>query len=633
MLNIKIVQQGVWHMPKESMPLAAGYLSATVNSDPQLAAECRTSIHNFSGHAVPLEMAVQLLRGGPPDIVGFSVLGWNMRQFGAVAETIKQANPQALVVFGGNHVANQAARVFRLYEAVDVVVNGEGEPCFRELLRAMLDGRGFAHIKGISFRGRDGEVVTTPDQPRIDDLDEIPSPILTGSIPLLDDVGEFRYDVALLETNRGCPYHCAFCYWGGAVGQRVRAFSRARLRQELERLAEVRAETVVLCDANFGMIPADLEFVEDLVDVKERTGYPLALETSWAKNKNATFYEIVRRMRDAGLQSSFTLALQTLDDETLQAMNRRNMKINQWQDLAAWLATEGLDCYAELIWGAPGETPESFLHGYDELARYVSRIAAYPLLLLPNTDYVERREEHGFVTVRGERDDFEYVLANKDVSLEENLGMQRFLFWARLLAENLILRNTWPVLRAVAGLGQSAAILSLADHIEGQRTPGAGLLADMVRTSTADPDSLAPALEFCFTEPEFDELVLGWWRDVLPTLVPTPWYEAVGEVLRFDLECRPLPNPERRGFLNAELVRSHEADCWQVVREYAYDVIDIVQQTRSAGKISKEKALPDARTVRMRFRHGFADLARSTNHEETMYYVACAEPMPASQVR
>ncbi len=211
MLSVKIVQQAVWHMSKESMPLAAGYLAATIRADPDLRAGCDVTIENFSGDVSTVEIVVRLLRDGVPDVVGFSALGWNVRQFAAVAESIKQANPKALVVFGGNHVANQADRVFRLYPAVDVVVNGEGEFTFRDILREMLDARSFDRISGISFRGPDGQVVTTPERARIANLDEIPSPILTGAIPLLDDHGEFRYDVALLETNRGCPVTGQVC--------------------------------------------------------------------------------------------------------------------------------------------------------------------------------------------------------------------------------------------------------------------------------------------------------------------------------------------------------------------------------------------------------------------------------------
>lgn len=617
-------------MSKESMPLAAGYLAASVEADENLSKEFRVSITNFPGNHTPLEMAVHLLRGGVPDVVGFSVLGWNVRQFSAVAEAVKQANPRCLVVFGGNHVANQADRVFRNCESVDLVVNGEGEFTFRDILHALLAGGDYSEVPDVSFRDGSGRTVTNPARPRITDLDEIPSPILTGAVPLLNEKGEFRYDVALLETNRGCPYHCAFCYWGGAVGQKVRSFSRNRLRKELEALALAKAETIVLCDANFGMLPQDLDFVEDLVETKIRYGYPFALETSWAKNKNAMFYKIVRMMRDAGLQSSFTLALQTLDADTLTKMNRRNMKINQWRELSEWLSQEGMDAYAEIIWGAPGETSDSFLEGYDELSRYVSRIAAYPLLLLPNTDYTERRELYGFVTVRGERDDFEYVLANKDVSLEENLKMQRFLFWARLLAENLVLRNIFPALRSAKGPSQSEAILSFADFIEGQDSPGARLLTRAASGSMADPDSLAPALEYCFTEPGFDRIAESWWEECLAGKIAPEWREAVREVLRFDLDTRPLPCPEKRGFSAAARLTVDEVPYWTVLREYGFDVPALLRSLGSAaGPVPAPR--PSSTPMRLLFRDGFAELARSTNHEETAHYVARAEPLESTR--
>jgi len=624
MTLITIVQQGVWHMAKESMPLAAGYLASCILSDERLKSSCRVTIENFSGTVTPLEMAIQLLQNGAPDVVGFSVLGWNLRQFASVAETIKQVNPHALIVFGGTHVANQAERIFRQCPQVDIVVNGEGEFTFKEII---LHSKGLMDLKeiaGISYRAGHGGVVTTMERPRILDLDTIPSPILEGVLPLRGPDGRFRYDVALMETNRGCPYQCAFCYWGGAVGQKVRSFSRARLRAELEVIAQAGAQTVVLCDANFGMMKQDMEFVQDLLDVRSRYGFPTALETSWAKNKNATFYDIVRLMKREGLQSSFTLALQTLDGETLAKMNRKNMKINDWKELAAWLAQEGVNAYAELIWGAPGETPESFFRGYDELAKYVARIAAYPLLLLPNTDFTDRREEYGFVTVRGERDDFEYILSNNTVDVDQNLRMIRFLFWARLLAENLVLRSIWPVLRAVLGMTQSQVILSIAGHIEASMAPGADLLRSAAQSSFADPDSLAPALEFCCVDRNFDALIEDWWRSVLEPLVPEEWRTVVGDVIRFDLESRPLVDPRQRDLPEVTAVSVDGIPYWQAVRTYSFNVVSLIERCRDL-EATLQRPDPSECQLRMLFRQGFGEFVRSTNHEVTMHYVARIE--------
>jgi len=42
-------------------------------------------------------------------------------------------------------------------------------------------------------------------------------------------------------------------------------------------------------------------------------------------------------MKRAGLKGSFTLALQSLDDRALENMHRKNMKLNEFEDLARWL--------------------------------------------------------------------------------------------------------------------------------------------------------------------------------------------------------------------------------------------------------------------------------------------------------
>ena len=103
--------------------------------------------------------------------------------------------------------------------------------------------------------------------------------------------------------------------------------------------------------------------MDDVIRVKERYGYPLNIEASWAKNKGERFYRIVRKMKHAGLKSSFTLSLQSLAEKALGKMHRENMKLNEFEDLARWMRAEGLDTYAELIWGLPGETSDSFYRG------------------------------------------------------------------------------------------------------------------------------------------------------------------------------------------------------------------------------------------------------------------------------
>jgi radical SAM superfamily enzyme YgiQ (UPF0313 family) len=608
-------------MPKESMPLAAGYLKAAALDHHAIRDEMEISIFNFGGGDSVTTVAETLFSHGSPDVLAFSVLGWNYAPFGNLAETFKQTTPNGWVIFGGTHVANQAERTFRQFPAVDVVVNTEGEFVFRDLLLGYLGGRSvhdLHDVPGISFRTDDHQLVTTPSPDRIQDLDAVPSPFLTGAIPLTDRNGEFRYDVALIETNRGCPYKCAFCFWGGATGQKVRAFSRDRLRAELEIFAYHKVHTIVLCDANFGMLSQDLEFMEDVIRTRERFGYPRAVEGSWAKNKSRVFYEIVRRMKREGMKSSFTLALQTLNDSALEQMQRRNMKLNEWEDLVHWLHREGLDCYAEMIWGAPGETYESFLEGYDRLARYMTRIAVYPLLLLPNTEYSASRERFGFNTVRGDQDDFEYVLSHNTMTIEENLDMKRFMLWARSIAEHLVMRHIWAPLRELAGMTQSTVIRGLMQWFESSRHPAAIRLAAVA--SNCQPSTVPAFLRELYGEPALDELLEAWWRETMAPSLPPAHADFLWEVFRYDCLTRPIfDNPGvgeayRSQFQVVEI--AGEPYYWRPAVQLAYDVPGILRHFEREGEWDIEQRPTE---VGVFSKAGFYKYY--ANHEEGVYFV------------
>src|SRR5258708_2728882 len=222
MIKWCILQQGVWHMPTASMPLAAGYLAGVVKADEELTDRVSVRIENFSGQTTMIEMAARILGDGPPDIAAFSVFGWTYRSFGELAATLKAANPNCTIIFGGTHVSHQAERLFKDYPAVDVLVNGEGELTFRDVVKAVCAGEPVAGIAGTAVN-LNGKVIHGLDRARIDVLDSIPSPILSGVFELTDPrTGRFAYDAGLLETNRACPYKCSFCYWRGAVRERIR---------------------------------------------------------------------------------------------------------------------------------------------------------------------------------------------------------------------------------------------------------------------------------------------------------------------------------------------------------------------------------------------------------------------------
>jgi len=552
--KIWLVQQGVWRAKATDrpppMPLACGYLKAIIEAEADLNKELDVRIFSLPGGETIVGVMDRIMFNEVPDLIGFSVLGWNYDLFGRVSEVYKRLHPSGWVAFGGTHVANQGKRVFRMFPDVDVVFNGEGEWTFLELLRALLGGvskNQLENVSGISFQATDGSVITNDNVVRIRDLDQLPSPILTGAINLTNDQGRFKYDSALMETNRGCPYKCSFCYWGGAIGQKVRKFSIDRLADEVEVLAKAGTREIMLCDANFGMLPQDEEFIEICIRARERYGYPQNIMTSWAKDKRKYFYNIVRRMREAGFISSFNLALQSLSDATLEGMQRKNMKINEWKDIADWLHSQGMAVYAELIWGCPGETYDSFLEGYDELARHVSRIATYPLLMLPNTHYLDNKEEHELVTWQVKGDDFGRILQHKTMSIQENQNMHGFLFWARVIAEHLLFQHIWSPLDRLVKISQSDFLLSLDNWLRNQSNsdPAARRICEFRDHAVSEFDVGAECIEnglqFFFCDKDADDLLDRWWaKEIIPRIKHPGLRGLLTDIFRYDCISRPI---------------------------------------------------------------------------------------------
>lgn len=200
-------------------PLALGYLKTY--SDSRLKGRVSSAILDLDTAAslsAPGRAAAGLLRG-KPDIVGFSCYLWNTEAVIAVAKALKKAAPGVRVILGGPDATGRGARILGDCGA-DVLVCGEGELTFADLLERFLEGRPWAGTPGtLTLSG--GKAVPGPARADITDLDIIPSPYLAG---LFDGK---RYKRLVYETSRGCPFKCDFCSWTSKGKPRYFSVKRA----------------------------------------------------------------------------------------------------------------------------------------------------------------------------------------------------------------------------------------------------------------------------------------------------------------------------------------------------------------------------------------------------------------------
>lgn len=369
------------------LPLAAGYMQAYAQHDPKISADYRFEIASFPA-AGDREQILDELLSRAADVYAIGCYIWNARLVSWLQRELVARRPDAHFLLGGPQVMKNAHRY--LPEPIDnvYICNGEGELTVHGLLTQLAADRpDLSLVPGLSFWD-DGELVTTEGAPRISNLTEIPSPFLAGVFP------EQEYSFAIMETNRGCPFRCSFCYWGAATNDKVHKFEVDRLKAELDWITEHGFAGLFIADANWGLAPRDVELSEYLVARKSETGYPLMVNMAAAKNKPDRMAEITEIFVRGGLMATQPISLQSLNSATLELVDRKNIRQETYISLQQTLRTKGISSYVELIWPLPGESYISFKEGVTKLCRSsADTLIVYPQLLLNNTPMFARQEE------------------------------------------------------------------------------------------------------------------------------------------------------------------------------------------------------------------------------------------------
>jgi radical SAM superfamily enzyme YgiQ (UPF0313 family) len=301
-----------------------------------------------------------------PGVFLFSNYAWSHHHNMMVSRKVKQASPGSLTIHGGPNTPKYDIDTEAYFQAnpdVDVAVRGEGEAVVAEVLAALAGQLGerpadlsvLSTIPGLAFR--DGtRIVRTPERARIADLDALPSPILSG----LFDVYTGVCELGIVESNRGCPYSCTFCDWGSAIGTRIRKFSLERVFAELEWCAAHQVDGIMCADANFGIFERDVLIAEKVAELKARYGYPTSFSCNFAKNTTTHLKRIIEILTGAGVISTSTIAVQSMDPGTLKTIRRSNIKVREYDALTEEFRKAELPLFMDLMFGLPGQTLASF---------------------------------------------------------------------------------------------------------------------------------------------------------------------------------------------------------------------------------------------------------------------------------
>ena len=366
--RVSFVQPNFQQGPKEFnayyLPYSAGViLSYALSHEPVQQA---WELGDLIWRREPIEETAQRLQHD--DVVAFSTYVWNHRYNYKLARRIKELNPRVKILFGGPEPAITDPKLFEKEPFMDLVIKMEGEITFRRILEDFDSD--FTHIPGLLINTASG-LVDTGDCARIDNLDQIPSPYLTG---IFDRIIQQNPDViwnATLETNRGCPYQCTFCDWGSLTYNKVKKFELTRVFHELDWIGE-HCGFVTITDANFGMfIERDDMIVDKLIEVQRRWGKLSSFSMTWAKNqKNEVVGIVTKLIRESpNFGQGLTVSVQSMDHDVLENIRRRNLDQHKIDEIFALCDRNNIPVYTEVILGLPGETVASWKEAFWKIFR------------------------------------------------------------------------------------------------------------------------------------------------------------------------------------------------------------------------------------------------------------------------
>lgn len=345
-------------------PLAAGLLKSYALSISAI--DDAYNVHIDVVRDVP-EKVVDKYR--TPDIIAFSTYFWNYNQSIQVAKLAKLKYPDAKIVFGGPMVpiSEDEMRLFLTdLPFIDVAVSGEGEVVFKEIILAAIEGNDLSHIQGLSYRDQNGHIIWQGIVESIESFDHFPSPYLDGTFDEVLETSNNNFTGTLLETNRGCPFTCSFCYWGGPESKIIK-FPLERVYEELNWISQNKFDYISGCDANFGILKRDLEITKYIAELNRKTGYPKYFAINWTKNTNMNVLNIMDTLKDSDVTSMLTASVQSYNPATLEAIKRKNLKPEKFEEILTAASEKGMTVYSELILGLPLETYETFVNGINKV--------------------------------------------------------------------------------------------------------------------------------------------------------------------------------------------------------------------------------------------------------------------------
>ena len=286
-----------------------------------------------------------------PDVVGISVMTFSRTSSYRMIEYITENHPEIKIVLGGMHPTVMWANMLKKYTNC-VVVIGEGEVTFHDLLKHFEADKDITDVPGIAYHNGE-EVVKTGERDLIDDLDILEFP--KHEIFLWEGK-----KMANLLTSRGCPFKCNFCVLDHISLRKVRYRTANDVCDEIEQILKIcpTVDTIWLHDDAFMINKKNtMALCREIIRRGIKTNFTCS----------ARFRPVSRELIELMEKAGFNHVLFGLESGAQNIMDdmRKGITKDHIRYAVSLFAESGIKTTAFLIAGLPGETQETIQETID----------------------------------------------------------------------------------------------------------------------------------------------------------------------------------------------------------------------------------------------------------------------------
>ena len=360
------------------------------------------------------------------DVVIFSCYIWNISFVRELAAELKKVSPTVKIWAGGPEVSYAANKFLMENPAFDLIMQGEGEEVFSELIRLTveekcrikdvykqseskkvlsgivekrysierkqavkeekdIEDKHFAgednvyptnyidmsklqKLQGIAVRDFSGKAALGNAESNIENKTKI---INTGFATLMDmdtipfvyeDFHLFEHKILYYETSRGCPFCCSYCL--SSVDKTVRFRSLPIVKKELDAFLEAKVPQVKFVDRTFNCNrQRAIDIWSYLVEHDNGiTNFHFEISSDLLGEEEL---ELFAKMRPGLIQ--LEIGVQSTNGETVDAIHRHMDLEKLFHYVDRVHALGNIHQHLDLIAGLPYENYERFGRSFDDL--------------------------------------------------------------------------------------------------------------------------------------------------------------------------------------------------------------------------------------------------------------------------